>query len=145
MDISSELIKLEQKYQSEKEIISMLEPVAKDVSFVSDKKVYFKHRTYIENTVLLHMLYEIFGVYKLNHYYMNGDRVTLSYDFDKFNAQLFCTDNEFALKQLSGGKCRVVEKTEKTTSIVCDTTPTCPECDTEISGTLCTCKAAERL
>lgn len=70
----------------------------------------------------LRMFANNFGSYSINHYNMLDDATFyVNYCFDYgFSLCLYTFDIDTALSSIGNGKCRIVESTETTKSIVCN-------------------------
>lgn len=93
-----------------------------NVNHVSGDTIFLDTLSYNRCKNLLHTISVTLGNYTLHNYYMFASDLMIKYKFESFGIYIVmqCDEPKIAIKSLGCGKCRIVETTETSKSVVCD-------------------------
>ena len=111
--------KLTSDHYSRIEILSKV-PDWMDIRFLMRDGVAVNADSYEDMIHQLSLLRETLGNWSLSGYYMNNGSLNVDYSFRGITVAFFIPDVEHALKKISGGKCKIVEKTTTNLEVSCE-------------------------
>lgn len=121
INIDEEKKKMRENCENQISFLDLLEPVKDHIRFVHDNNAYIQEESWNRCLEMLHEFKSVYGYYELDGYYMSSEHsIAVVYKFKKVGIVFLCTDVDYALESVGGGKCRIEECTKTEKTIICD-------------------------
>jgi len=121
-DVEKEKEKALKKHKEELALIEKCKGIEKHVQFVCHPYIYIRDYTYKEYVKALREISATLKVKRelIKYYCSTLGWLMIDYKFGDSKIVFTCIETEKTLEKLGRGRCRIVEKTETTKSVVCD-------------------------
>jgi len=121
-DVEKEKEKALKKHKEELALIDKCKGIEKHVQFVCHPCIYIHDYTYKEYVKALREISKTLkGKRKLLKYYCSiTGKLMVDYKFGDSKIVFTSIETEKTLEKLGRGRCRIIEKTETTKSVICD-------------------------